>query len=141
MSLCSLEQMALYRLFRMPVPWFRLRSLNWKHACPQRHPTLDDSVCSLRLLHLFPFRHSALETRLLSALAAAADGLLVAWILQTVGCSVFVLFYFIFLQPALAVKLLSSAPSLPESQCGAKTAEAAESICLAIGLMCQDKKC
>lgn len=94
-SLCSLEQMALYTLFRMPVPWFQLSSLNWKHACPQRHPTLDGSVCSLRLLHLSPFRHPALETRLLSGLVVAADGLLVAWVLQTVGL-LLILFYFLF---------------------------------------------
>lgn len=106
-SLCSLEQMALYKLFRMLVPWFQLRSLNWKQACPQRHPTLDGNVCSLRLLHLSPFQYSALETRLLRGLVVAADGLVVAWILQTVGFLLLLSFsspFFFFLQPALAVK-------------------------------------
>jgi hypothetical protein len=92
-SLCSMEQMALYKLFRMLVPWFQLRSLNWKQACPQRHPTLDGSVCSLRLLHLSPFRYSALEMRLLRGLVAAADGLVVAWILQTVGLLLLLFFF------------------------------------------------
>ena len=81
-SLCSLEQMALYKLFRTAHPWFPAQITELETCLSTETLTLDGSQLSFCLLRLSSFLMFALEMRLLSSLIVEADGLVVAW---TVG--------------------------------------------------------
>lgn len=69
--------------------WFLTQITELEISLSTEMFTLDSSRLSFYLLHLSSFLMFALEMRFLNGLVVEADGLVVAWTLQSVGLLLF----------------------------------------------------